>query len=140
MYEIEVKIKHLELVQNVISRMATNSFILKGWTITLISILFSLAINTSNIMFVSLAIFPALIFWGLDAYYLKQERQFRKLYDYIRKNELEKDEYFSLDAKKFGKNVQSWYRTLFASTILPLHGVILLVIVFILFVKGGIVW
>jgi len=30
-------IKHLEMLQVVISRMAANSFILKGWTVTLVA-------------------------------------------------------------------------------------------------------
>jgi hypothetical protein len=31
------KIKHLEMIQAVISRLANNSFLLKGWSITLVS-------------------------------------------------------------------------------------------------------
>jgi len=31
---MENKIKHLEMLQNVIARMASNSFIIKGWSVT----------------------------------------------------------------------------------------------------------
>lgn len=33
---MEEKMRHLEMIQNVISRMASNSFLLKGWTVTLV--------------------------------------------------------------------------------------------------------
>ena len=34
---MEKKIKHLEMIQAVIVRMGNNSFLLKGWSVTLIS-------------------------------------------------------------------------------------------------------
>lgn len=36
------KIKNLEMIQQVINRMANNSFTLKGWSITIIAGIFSL--------------------------------------------------------------------------------------------------
>jgi len=74
------QIKHLEFIQTVITRMNSNSFQLKGWSITLVSALLALFASTKNINFVLVAIFPALVFWFLDAYYLMQERKFRGLY------------------------------------------------------------
>jgi hypothetical protein len=44
----EKKLKHLEFIQGVISRMASNLFLLKGWTITLIAALFALAAKDSK--------------------------------------------------------------------------------------------
>ena len=35
---MEKKIKHLEMIQGVINRMAGNSFALKGWSVTLIAL------------------------------------------------------------------------------------------------------
>ena len=40
---MEDKRKHLELVQGVINRMAGNSFMLKGWAVTLVAGIFALA-------------------------------------------------------------------------------------------------
>jgi len=37
---MENKIKHLEMIQGVINRMASNSFALKGWAVTLVSGIF----------------------------------------------------------------------------------------------------
>lgn len=74
-------LKHLEFIQNVITRMNTNSFQIKEWTVTLVSALLAIFASTQNTFFVLTAIVPAIIFWFLDAYYLMQERKFRGLYN-----------------------------------------------------------
>lgn len=81
---MENKIKHLEFVQAVITRMASNSFLLKGWCIILASALLGLAAKDSNGKFTIVVFFPVVMFWLLDVYYLRQERLFRKKYDEIR--------------------------------------------------------
>ncbi len=75
------KLKHLEFIQNVIIRMNTNSFQIKGWAITLVSATLALYASTKIDCFILIGIFPTLIFWFLDAYYLMQERKFRGLYN-----------------------------------------------------------
>ena len=37
------KVNHLEMIQGVISRMASNSFALKGWAVTLVAGIFALS-------------------------------------------------------------------------------------------------
>ena len=37
MGKLENKLKHLELVQGVVNRMSNNSFLLKGWAVTLVA-------------------------------------------------------------------------------------------------------
>src|SRR5438093_13603250 len=73
--------KHLELIQAIITRMAGNSFLIRGWVVTLVAALFALAAKDANRSFVLVAYFPCVIFWCLDAYYLGQERLFRSLYN-----------------------------------------------------------
>ena len=75
------QLKHLEFIQNVITRMNTNSFQLKGWAVTLVSALLAVFASTKNDYFVLAAFFPAVVFWFLDAHYLMQERRFKGLYD-----------------------------------------------------------
>lgn len=77
--------KHLEFIQAIISRQANNSFLLKGWSVTLVAALFALAAKDANSRFVWVALVPVFIFDGLDAYYLHQEKQFRSLFDFVRK-------------------------------------------------------
>ncbi|WP_373482985.1 hypothetical protein [Acetobacterium sp.] len=45
---MENKTKHLEMIQSVISRMAGNSFTLKGWAVTLIAGIFALSETVNN--------------------------------------------------------------------------------------------
>ena len=75
--------KHLEMIQGVINRMASNSFLLKGWAVTLVAGIFALSSKDADKLYFLIAYIPILVFWGLDAYYLLQERLYRKLYDKI---------------------------------------------------------
>lgn len=137
-YEQDDKKKHLEFLQLAINRMASNSFILKGWNITLIVGLFALTLKDLSSSYIYLAILPAFAFWGLDAYYLRQERLFRKLYDSIRKTKRKDIDPYSLNTQSVGGNVKNWSCTLFSPTVILLHGsVILFIVVFIIIVKGG---
>lgn len=123
--------KHLEFIQDTITRMANNSFLLKGWTVTIVTALFALAAQNSNSKFVILAIFPVIAFWILDAFYLWQERLFRALYNDIRKKTRDEIQYkdpFSLDASPYISNVQSWSRTAFSKTLIIFYGIILVTI------------
>ena len=76
----DAKIKHLEMIQAVITRMAQNSFSLKGWSVTLVVGALALSVQTTNQFFFLVAYPPILLFWGLDAYYLQLERKYRVLY------------------------------------------------------------
>lgn len=91
------KIKHLEMTQSIISRMASNSFLLKGWAVTLVAGIFALAGKDTDKLYFLVAYVPIMVFWGLDAYYLLQERLYRSLYDKIRQTAEEEID-FSLRA------------------------------------------
>ena len=118
---MEDKNKHLEFAQGVITRMGQNSFLIKGWTVTLVSALFALAAKDSNQKFVVIAYFPTLVFWLLDSYYLYQERLFRKVYNSVRK---ENSVDYSLSTKKFDKGFTDWISASFSKTIVLFYGVI----------------
>jgi hypothetical protein len=111
--------KHLDLLQSVISRMASNSFALKGWSVTVTAALLGLAAKDSSPGFAIIAFYPALAFWGLDAYYLRQERRFRALYDAVRKDVVV--EPFAMDPKGFDAQVASGLCTLLAGVVAGLH-------------------
>lgn len=75
------KIKHLEFIQGVVTRMNQNSFQMKGWMVALVSAILAIYASTQKHAFVLVALLPALVFWFLDTYYLAQERKFRGLYN-----------------------------------------------------------
>lgn len=137
------QIKHIELIQAVITRMANNSFMLKGWTITLISGIFLLSsVKEGSFLFI-LPFLPTLAFWGLDSYYLWQERLFRKLYDAARKSYTTSTgdfELFTMDTRLYEKDVDSWFDLVKSKTESPFYGSIVLINIFLcvyslLFVK-----
>jgi hypothetical protein len=72
---------HLAFIQTVIARQASNSFIIKGWSVTLCSAIAALGAQQQDWVYSLVLVIPALAFWHLDAYYLRQERFFRFLYD-----------------------------------------------------------
>jgi len=123
----EKKLKHLEFLQNIITRMNTNSFMIKGWSVTLVSALFALAADKANLKFVFVAYIPAIIFWALDGFFLSQEKQYRKLYEEVSaKDETSID--FNLNASKFNTGDQTWLCSAFTKTLVPFHGALLSVV------------
>ena len=88
------KVKHLEMIQAVIQRMANNSFQLKGWAVTLVGVIGALSTADDNKRFFILAFIPIIAFWGLDSYYLQLERKYTVLYKNImakKENEIDFD-------------------------------------------------
>jgi len=123
---MEKKLKHLEFIQQAINRMASNLFLLKGWTVTLIAALFALAAKESRDIYALLAYFPTLMFWLLDGYFLSQERRFRSLYDHVIKlDETAID--FSMDTQPFKASParNKWSHALFSPTLLIYYGVLM---------------
>ncbi|NLA26050.1 MAG: hypothetical protein GX878_01495 [Firmicutes bacterium] len=75
------------MIQVIINRMAANSFMLKGWAVTLVAAIFALAGKNADQVYFLAAYIPVVVFWGLDSYYLLQERLYRSLYEKVRKIE-----------------------------------------------------
>lgn len=123
----EYMFKEIEIIQDIIKRMAFNSFIIKGWAITLVVITLLLK-GTENQIW--LAFIPLLVFWFLDAYFLWQERLYRKLYDWVVNNRLKTDEYlFDMNAYRFKDKVQSKLRIMFSITLGWFYGSIAILII-----------
>ena len=126
------KVKHLEMIQGVVNRLAGNSFALKGWSVTLVSALLALAAAGGQVAFGVIAFLPAVAFWVLDGYFLRQERLYRRLYDSVRsRQEAEID--FSMDTGAF-KIDEGWGGAVFSQTLLlfyaALVAVVLIAVVF----------
>lgn len=113
---MSAKLKHLELIQGVVNRLADNSFSIKRWAVLLVSALLVLSLQ-QNPLSAHLAILPILLFWGLDGYFLWQERSFRALYDHVRGLE-EADIDFSMAITTFKR---SWLGAVFSRTLFPFY-------------------
>ena len=120
--------KHLEFIQGTVNRLSTNSFLLKGWSVVLVSALFALAAADFSRYFIYLAYFPAIAFWILDGYFLWQERLFRALYDHVRSLE-EADVDYSMDTAPYVDRTTSWAGVCWSKTLVIFHGAVLATVV-----------
>lgn len=98
--------------------MASNSFIIKGWCITLaVALIALLEKEDINKCYIAFSFLPLLFFWFLDAYFIKVERQYRKLYDEVRKVEDEKIN-FSMDITPYK---ECYGEVFFSRTLCPFY-------------------
>lgn len=128
----EIKLKHLDFIQAVISRMNHCSFFLKGWSVTLVSALFALSAKDVDVRFVLIAYFPAIVFWILDGFFLDQEKRYRQLYALVIKDSDEVPE-LEMNTTKIKSIEGSWAAATFTKTLLPFHGVVIGTILFVMF-------
>src|SRR5579875_1039356 len=80
---MEAKLKHLDFIQAAINRMANNSFLFKGWAVTIAAGLSASAAFDARVALLVIAIATSILFWSLDGYYLWLERSFIKLYNTV---------------------------------------------------------
>jgi hypothetical protein len=111
--------EYLQIIQGVIQRMSTMSFMIKGWVI---AVFFATMVNQGGqLPFIA----AAACFWGLDAYYLAQERRFRHLYNVASKEDSTVP-LFLLDMNELAKHGVEpprarWFNTFASPTISLLH-------------------
>lgn len=119
----EENLKHLEFIQNVITRMNSNSFQIKGWAITIVSALLAIYASTKNNYFIIVGVFPILIFWFLDSYYLMQERKFRGLYNDVAgiSDEPQEIKLFEMRPDLYTGNKYSFWSSFSSITILKMY-------------------
>lgn len=122
----EKKLKHLDFIQNTISRMSTNSFIIKGWAITLVSALFVLSQKDTNANYVVLTYLAIPVFWYLNGYFLLQERRYRELYNFVRQKD-ESNIDFSMDASGYNSGKNTILSCLISTSIWPIYLFILII-------------
>jgi hypothetical protein len=68
------------MIQSVIARMAQNSFLIKGWSVTLAAALLGLSTKDDDTALAWVAFGAVAVFTSLDARYLALERKYVDLY------------------------------------------------------------
>jgi hypothetical protein len=112
--------------------MATNSFLFKGWAITVAATLAGFGVVRNKGALLVIAVLTTLAFWALDGYYLWLERGFIELHEQVaQKEEYEID--FSMAVDK-NDAVRRWLRTCARPHLLALYGLITAVD------GGGAIW
>ena len=136
---MEKKIKHLEMIENVIERMARNCFELKGLTITLLVLIITLAGQDKKDIRLFFLLFIPIIFFGfLDSYYLQMERKFKSLYKCVAKKTEDAID-FNMDTsvdevKEAGGKRIGFFRCLISKSVILFYCPILAVMALIIFV------
>ena len=123
----EILHKEIDLIQGIINRMANNSFLLKGWIISLIAVILALTkdtiVATQLSYFNLLLLLPVVMFWYLDAFFLHKERCYIKLYNWVIINRSKTTEFaYNLNYRRFKKEVDSIFQVMFSKTLLPFYG------------------
>lgn len=120
-------LKEIDLIQNCINRMSQNSFLIKGWALTVFAAEISFmkgAILDNLVVTTLVVIVPFVCFWLLDAYYLQLERQYRQLYKWaIEKRKMGDEEFlFDLNPKRFSHKVGCIFSVAHSKTLLLFYG------------------
>jgi hypothetical protein len=126
------QIKHMEMIQGVVSRLAGNSFLIKGWALTLTGAFLGFAVNKSSSGLAAAALIPIVLFWALDSYYLRVERLFRALFEEVRTSSAQSADPFFMGAtsdefvKRAPDHAKSWRKVLFRGTAVGFYGLLVI--------------
>ena len=110
-------LKHLEFIQGVVNRLGNNSFLLKGWSMTVLvaGSLLMVRLRPDKPLLALTLLLPVIGFWLLDAYFLWQERLFQDEYNRVRDQD-ETD--FAMNPMQHKhKTKRSWPSTFFSVTL-----------------------
>jgi hypothetical protein len=110
--------------------MSQCSFLVKGWSVTLVSALFALAAKDSDARYAFIPYIPVATFWTLDGFFLFQERVYRCLFSAADKGSVKP---FDMNAAQFKGGSNTWLGSMFSKTLILFHGVLLFVVFFAMF-------
>ena len=131
--------KEIDLIQSCITRMAQNSFMIKGWFVSIYAVILALLPEKVNMFLLCIALVAVnLIFWYLDGFFLRTEKVYRKIYDWVleERPQNNRELMYQLNPGKFiGKieNVESIWKVMWSKTLRWFY-LIPLVIVIIVFI------
>jgi hypothetical protein len=133
----EILHKELDLIQAVVNRMAANSFEIKKWSLSIVAIVLALGKDelenpthlSTLVIVIGITIFS---FWFLDAYFLRLERMYRKLYEYVIAHPADpKRVRYNLNAGPYINKVASLFKVMFSISLIPFYGIQVLGVVLI---------
>lgn len=131
--------KEIDLIQSCITRMAQNSFMIKGWFVSIYAVILALLPEKVNMFLLCIALVAVnLIFWYLDGFFLRTEKVYRKIYDWVleERPQNNRELMYQLNPGKFNgkiENVESIWKVMWSKTLRWFY-LIPLVIVIIVFI------
>ena len=127
--------KQIDLIQDCIKRMANNSFLIKAWTVGLLTIILIIA-EKFNVSGLLIAFIPILAFWYLDSVFLHTEKMYRKMYEELIKSAISKDidfRFYDLNPKRFKEQVDTRIKVILSHTMIVFY-LSLLIVALLIFV------
>ncbi|MFE9398745.1 hypothetical protein [Streptomyces flavidovirens] len=114
------RIKHLEFIQSTISRLGNNSFLIRGWAVTVTGVLIAISVQSAEWRVASVALGLSVGFWALDSSYLRRERMFRRLYEDAAQRPSTQVPLFSMNTQQYETAVK-WNAVLFSGSTIMVH-------------------
>jgi hypothetical protein len=119
------RVKHLEFVEETIGRMAQHCFAIRTLAVTVVGGIATYAINVRDPKVLYGGLLVTLVFWFLDAFYLRLERLYRRLFDQVRRGTGPSDLDMSVATFRAGA---SWSASARSPAVFPLYLVLLLLL------------
>lgn len=136
--------KELDLIQACITRMADNSFRLKELYISLISIALTLMLGQKcELLLIGMFLLVVtIVFWGLDAFFLKMETLYRWKYEWVIEKRIDGELDYLYDLNPYNKRMwleiekksECFIRFVFSKALMPLYGTVIGISIILLFI------
>lgn len=127
-------LSHLQMIQGIINRMASNSVLCKNLCISISGMMSTVAIAIKNYNILLISIIPILFFYCLDARYLQLEREYRDKFNehssLMKIKKFDDNLLFNLNTLQSGE--KGFYEALISFATFPLY-TLLLSIIFIIY-------
>lgn len=130
--------KEIDLIQSCITRMAQNSFMIKGWFVSIYAVILALLPEKVNMFLLCIALVAVnLIFWYLDGFFLRTEKVYRKIYDWVleERPKNNRELMYQLNSGKFNgkiENVESIWKVMWSKTLRWFYLIPLVIVIIVL--------
>ena len=132
--------KEIDLIQSCINRMAQNSFMIKGWFVSIYAVVLALMPKKVDMQLLCITLIVVnLLFWYLDAFYLRMRKIYRKMYEWVlsARAHNNRELMYQLNPKLYQNkidNTESIWKVMWSQT-LRLFYLVPLIIVFVVLVS-----
>lgn len=130
------------MIQSVIARLGSDSFLVKGWAIAATGVFLAFAVGNDQPWLALPSVLISAMFWVLDTYYLRSERLFRLLYDRVRQLDRNDYEPFAMNATAddFIDSLHADDRNRVARGSVAFSGTVLWLYIALVLAAGAVAW
>ena len=139
--------KEIDLIQSCITRMAQNSFMIKGWFVSIYAVILALLPVKVNLFLLCVVLTAInLSFWYLDGFFLRTEKLYRKMYDWIleERPKNNRELLYQLNPHEFEgriEEVESIWKIMWSKTLRWFYLIPLVIVIIVFIVNyGAILW